>query len=602
MSIQISKSPTLSTSGDLDVQEVREDGGKRSVNFGPGMEMFMNGKRNSRPNSAASKSGSGGVTPDIELDDIDKLEKDLTKDEPRNGGIKIDVSSRDSQSTGNIKKSNVDVISLTGEKPSTPSEIRGSSNTIHNNVGGRVIGKNHGEVSTASLSDERSERTININQTSKDTKDTQETKSSGNSGFMSLLGLGDSKTEPQQSQKNDDELQSVDIGGGSSIGKSTASVFQSTRFDHVDANMSNPDMPPPTSDVVQKPERTREETIREKFKYLRKLEELEQKGVKLTKHYSMESDLDEMIGEYEMVVSEKEKSNSVKFQGKMLMAAVTGLEFLNNKVNPFDLQLDGWAESVNENIDDYDEVFRELHDKYKGKANMAPELRMLFMLGGSAVMLHMTNTMFKSSMPGMDDIMRQNPELMQQFTKAAASSMGGGGGQNSGFGDFMGSMMGGAGGGQQSFRPQSQRQPPQSQTQREEPLPKYDAPPQNTSTQQAMNIQKERRTAPREEMKGPNDLSDILSRLKPKGGLGQVQSRPTRELSPSPKPQRQSRREEPQKQTVNVEGGKYNKTPRVKESREQRSTISIQELKDVQKDVDSGRRGKSERNTISLDI
>lgn len=575
MSIQISKSPTLSTSGDLDVQEVREDGGKRSVNFGPGMEMFMNGKRNSRPNSAASKYGSGGATPDIELDDIDKLEKDLTKDEPRSGSRSGSVS-------------------------------------------GSVSGSGSGEVSTTTFPDEKTkpqvtegqERTININQTN----DTKETKSSGNSGFMSLLGLGDSKTDTQQSQsqkahKDDDELQSVDIGGGSTIGKSTASVFQSTHFDHVDANMSNSDIPPATSNMVQKPERTREETIREKFKYLRKLEELEQKGVKLTKHYSMESDLDEMIGEYEMVVSEKEKSNSVKFQGKMLMAAVTGLEFLNNKVNPFDLQLDGWAESVNENIDDYDEVFRELHDKYKGKANMAPELRMLFMLGGSAVMLHMTNTMFKSSMPGMDDIMRQNPELMQQFTKAAASSMGGGGaggGQNSGFGDFMGSMMGGGGGGQQSFRPQSQNQPPPSR--REEPLPKYDAPPQNTATQQAMNVQKERRTAPREEMKGPNDLSDILSRLKPKGGLGQVQEpiretreRPTREPYPIPA-QRQSRREEPQKQTVNVKGGKYNKTPRVKESREQRSTISIQELKDVQKDVDSGRRGKSERNTISLDI
>ena len=55
---------------------------------------------------------------------------------------------------------------------------------------------------------------------------------------------------------------------------------------------------------------------------------------------------------------------------------------------------------------------------------MAPELKLLFQLGGSAIMVHMTNTMFKSAMPGMDDIMRQNPELMQQFTQAAVSSMG----------------------------------------------------------------------------------------------------------------------------------------------------------------------------------
>ena len=71
---------------------------------------------------------------------------------------------------------------------------------------------------------------------------------------------------------------------------------------------------------------------------------------------------------------------------------------------------------------------------------MAPELKLLFMLGGSAAMLHMTNTMFKSSMPGMDDIMRQNPELMQQFQSAAMNSMNQ---NNPGFGQFMGGVMGG---------------------------------------------------------------------------------------------------------------------------------------------------------------
>ena len=112
---------------------------------------------------------------------------------------------------------------------------------------------------------------------------------------------------------------------------------------------------------------------------------------------------------------------------------------MNNRFDPFDFKLDGWSESVQENIDDYDEIFGELHQKYSSKAKMAPELKLLFQLGGSAVMLHMTNTMFKSAMPGMDDIMRQNPELMQQFTQAAVNTMGQ---QNPGFGNFMGGIMG----------------------------------------------------------------------------------------------------------------------------------------------------------------
>ena len=52
----------------------------------------------------------------------------------------------------------------------------------------------------------------------------------------------------------------------------------------------------------------------------------------------------------------------------MLMAFVSGLEFLNNRFDPFDLKLDGWAESVNENLEEYDDVFGELHQKYGSKA------------------------------------------------------------------------------------------------------------------------------------------------------------------------------------------------------------------------------------------
>ena len=194
----------------------------------------------------------------------------------------------------------------------------------------------------------------------------------------------------------------------------------------------------PDKNVKKEPEMTREQLLKEKFTYLRKLEALEKKGIRLSKQYTMDSSLQEMMGEYETIKSEKERSNSVKFQGRMLMAAVTGLEFLNNRFDPFDFKLDGWSEQVNENIDDYDEIFGELHEKYSSKAKMAPELKLLFQLSGSAIMLHMTNTMFKSSMPGMDDIMRQNPELMQQFTQAAVNQMGN---ERPGFGNFMNGMM-----------------------------------------------------------------------------------------------------------------------------------------------------------------
>jgi len=214
-----------------------------------------------------------------------------------------------------------------------------------------------------------------------------------------------------------------------------------------------------------------QDTLRERFSYLRKLEELELKGVRLTRKYTMDSSLDEMKGEYENIIAEKEKSNNVKFQGKMLMACITGLEFLNSKFDPFDVKLDGWAEQVNENISDYDEIFAELHEKYKSKATLAPELKLLFQLGGSAIMLHMTNTMFKSSIPGLDDIMKQNPDLMHKFTQAAVNSVGS---THPGLSGFMNSV---------------QREPREFPKQEEEKRP---------------------------DMKGPSDINSILSGLKPK--------------------------------------------------------------------------------------
>ena len=232
---------------------------------------------------------------------------------------------------------------------------------------------------------------------------------------------------------------------------------------------------------------SKEELLREKFIYLKKLEALETKGVTLSKRYSMDNSLDEMKGEYEFIISEKEKKNSVQFQAKVLTTLITGLEFLNSKFDPFDIKLDGWSEQIHENIEDYDEIFSELHEKYKSKAKMAPEIKFLFQLAASGMMIHMTNTMFKSSIPGMDDIMRQNPDLMSQFTKAAVSSM-----ENTtpGLGNFM-----------NDFRrdPKSQSQPSQNQYR----------PQQSQQSQGQSFFGKER-----PEMKGPENINSILTGLK----------------------------------------------------------------------------------------
>ena len=187
-----------------------------------------------------------------------------------------------------------------------------------------------------------------------------------------------------------------------------------------------------------------EEIQKGKFDLLCKFERLRDKGMRIPKTFSMSSDYDEMKYEYERLVYQRKMDASVKMQRHLLISFVTGAEFLNNKFDPFSVKLDNWSENVHENIHDYDDIFEELYEKYKEKGSMAPELRLIFMVLGSAFTYHLSNTMFKSALPGMGDIMKQNPDLMAQFGQAAAESMKQ---TKPGFGGFMSNIMSGFGGG-----------------------------------------------------------------------------------------------------------------------------------------------------------
>ena len=105
------------------------------------------------------------------------------------------------------------------------------------------------------------------------------------------------------------------------------------------------------------------------------------------------------------------------------MAITSGIEFVNNKFDPLSVKLDGWSESIYENLHEYDDIFEELHEKYKSKMKVAPEIKLMMMVGGSAFMFHLTNTLFKSKMPGLDQILQQNPELARNVQQAAMNTM-----------------------------------------------------------------------------------------------------------------------------------------------------------------------------------
>jgi hypothetical protein len=384
-----------------------------------------------------------------------------------------------------------------------------------------------------------------------------------NHSFGSSLFGGDTPSVSFEDKPNVQFSDTASFSSNSGIGGHTADIGGDSKtwdgygkYNNVPVN--------PDRNTSSLPQMSKEELLREKFKYIRRLESLEKKGVELTKKYTMESSLLEMQGEYEMIMEEKARKNSVKFQGNMMMAVINGIEFLNSRFDPFDVKLDGWGDQLNENINDYDEIFGELYEKYKSKASMSPELKLLFQLGGSAMMVHMTNTMFKTAMPGMDDIFRQNPDLMHHFQSAAVNSMSG---SNPGFAGFMNNMVNT--GAPSSSLGKGPPAPLATQGPGSVPVPTSRVGNNNASVGKSVF-----EPPVRPEMRGPTDINNILSGLKTK--TVEIKNPYTSEIT---------------------QNGLTNDS----------STISISDLKELQEQgvnapKKSRRRQKSDKNTVSLDF
>jgi DNA-binding Lrp family transcriptional regulator len=227
-------------------------------------------------------------------------------------------------------------------------------------------------------------------------------------------------------------------------------------------------------------EKTYEEIQLEKQEFIRRLERLEKAGYQPSKRYTMQSDYNDIKFEYEKLKAMKDVDSSIKFSRKILMGVASGAEFLNKRFDYFGLKLDGWSESVMENIGDYDEVFEELHEKYKEKVKMSPEIKLLAMVGGSAFMFHLTSTLFKSSIPNVQDMMRQNPDFAKAYQEQTLNNMRNNLGDTPGADTFMNMM-------NQGVNMQNQKRQQNSNM---------------NSGGQKMN-----------EMKGPTGVDDILNSL-----------------------------------------------------------------------------------------
>ena len=275
---------------------------------------------------------------------------------------------------------------------------------------------------------------------------------------------------------------------------------ESQPFDNYQSSSSAPSI-----SLTPAPPRDLEKERQEKIEYLNKLQRLESKGYPVSKRFTMDNSFEEIKQEYTRLVDARNLEGSLRFQRQMLMGAITGLEWMNDKFDPFDVKLEGWSESVHTNVEDFDEIFEELYDKYKDKGKMAPEMRLMMAVAGSGFMCHVSNSFFRQKMPSMDDVLKSNPMLAKQMAQAAAAQAG------PGFGNFMGMAMGTqAPPSGSSFGNSGDSSLPASSMAMDPPGPtggffgnNARSPPNPSPMAQAV-------TGARREMRGPSGVDDIL--------------------------------------------------------------------------------------------
>ncbi len=115
-------------------------------------------------------------------------------------------------------------------------------------------------------------------------------------------------------------------------------------------------------------ERTEPERKRSALVKLRRLQDA---GIALTRTFTTEDTLgaieDELKLQQDIMherLMERKTKDGVKFARRVLLAFTSFTEFVNKRYDPFAVDLDGWSESVMENISDYDSAFERLLVKY----------------------------------------------------------------------------------------------------------------------------------------------------------------------------------------------------------------------------------------------
>ena len=131
----------------------------------------------------------------------------------------------------------------------------------------------------------------------------------------------------------------------------------------------------------------------EKQAYLIELQQIEKKGTKLSREFSMQDSLAELEFEVSKQNTGLSTQNTVAFMRDSMRMVISGIEIGNAKLGPF-LSIDGWGNSLSSDMSRYDHSLERIYKRYFRKQQMSPILELGWLILGSMIMFHVKNKIF----------------------------------------------------------------------------------------------------------------------------------------------------------------------------------------------------------------
>jgi hypothetical protein len=306
----------------------------------------------------------------------------------------------DREFTSPFKVSSGDNKSPTAVNNSSPNKDNNNSNSSPNksNTNNKTPGSKNASVASSRTSS-ASSRTTSTNSnakpssrhsTSESKRSTSSRHSTSDTRQRSTDRKGDKETSMGRKQSSRSSSRSTSSSSNStSSSRSSRSNTTSSRVSSSRRGETKTEYDPKREErrhrKKERGERFRravlDEEMKEKRELIWELFKMEKDGHPVGKRYTMNDDLDEIRFDYHKLKSEDDVKEKVRIGWNMFSCVNSLVELINEKLDPFDLSIDGWCDELDKEKEKYEPHFRKLYKQMSVKFQIKPavQIGMLFM-------------------------------------------------------------------------------------------------------------------------------------------------------------------------------------------------------------------------------